>query len=160
MDVLLDVNIVVDICQPRPEFIVDALKVLSRCRTEGSRIWLYAGSVQTLEYSLLRGIMADANAAGRSLSVSQAHHRARLLLRAFCEDKHWLAALAGEGDVFDAADPEDEQLAAGSGSVQARRDRPDHPGRGVAGPQRRPRALPAAVLSAAGGGPQRRFYRP
>jgi UDP-2-acetamido-2-deoxy-ribo-hexuluronate aminotransferase len=110
MDVLLDVNIVVDICQPRPEFIVDALKVLSRCRAEGSRIWLYAGSVQTLEYSLLRGLMADAAAGDRSMSVSQAHHRARLLLRAFCEGKHWLAALAGEGDVFDAADPEDEQF--------------------------------------------------
>jgi UDP-2-acetamido-2-deoxy-ribo-hexuluronate aminotransferase len=54
--------------------------------------------------------MADAAAAGRSLSVSQAHHRARLLLRAFCEDKHWLAALAEEGEVFDAPDPEDEQL--------------------------------------------------
>jgi dTDP-4-amino-4,6-dideoxygalactose transaminase len=32
------------------------------------------------------------------------------LLRAFCEDKHWLAALAEEGEVFDAPDPEDEQL--------------------------------------------------
>jgi dTDP-4-amino-4,6-dideoxygalactose transaminase len=54
--------------------------------------------------------MADASAAGRPLSVRQAHHRTRLLLRAFCEDKHWLAALAEEGEVFDAPDPEDEQL--------------------------------------------------
>jgi UDP-2-acetamido-2-deoxy-ribo-hexuluronate aminotransferase len=69
MDVLLDVNIVVDICQPRPEFTVDALKVLSRCQAEGSRIWLYAGSVQTLEYSRLRGLMADAAAAGGGSSI-------------------------------------------------------------------------------------------
>jgi len=37
-----------------------ALKSLSLCRAEGGRMWVYAGSVQTLEYSLLKGLMTDA----------------------------------------------------------------------------------------------------
>jgi len=60
MDLLLDVNIVIDICQPRPQFVERALKSLSLCRAEGGRMWVYAGSVQTLEYSLLKGLMTDA----------------------------------------------------------------------------------------------------
>jgi UDP-2-acetamido-2-deoxy-ribo-hexuluronate aminotransferase len=60
MDLLLDVNIVIDICQPRPQFVKRALKSLSLCRAEGGRMWVYAGSVQTLEYNLLKGLMTDA----------------------------------------------------------------------------------------------------
>lgn len=36
--------------------------------------------------------------------------QSRAALKEFAADKHWLAALAGEGDVFDAAVPEDAQL--------------------------------------------------
>jgi len=35
---------------------------------------------------------------------------ARSLLTEFAKDKQWLAALAGEGPVFEAPDPEDDQL--------------------------------------------------
>ena len=44
------------------------------------------------------------------LSKRQCAFRARQALKAFAQDKHWLAALAGEGDVFDSPDPEDEQF--------------------------------------------------
>lgn len=110
MDLLLDVNIVLDICQPRPAFAKPALQALSQCRRDGSRMWLYTGSVQTLEYNLVKGLVDEARLRGHALPRPEAHRRARQLLKIFAADKHWLAALAGEGDVFDSEDPEDEQL--------------------------------------------------
>jgi UDP-2-acetamido-2-deoxy-ribo-hexuluronate aminotransferase len=110
MDLLLDVNIVLDICQPRPAFVQPALQVLSRARRNGDRLWLYVGSVQTLEYNLVRGLIDAAQRQGMVLPRPEAHRRARQLLKIFAADKQWLAALAGEGDVFDSEDPEDEQL--------------------------------------------------
>ncbi len=110
MDLLLDVNIVVDVCQPRSAFSASALKAIAACHARGGRMWLYAGSVQTLEYSLARGLVRQAGSEGFALPVSEALRRSRLLLREFARDKHWLAALASEGDVFLSDDPEDEQL--------------------------------------------------
>lgn len=110
MELLLDVNIVIDICQPRPAFSDSALKALAKCHAQGGRMWLYAGSVQTLEYTLARGLVQQAGSEGLSLSVAEALRRSRLLIREFARDKHWLAALASEGDVFFSDDPEDEQL--------------------------------------------------
>jgi len=110
MDLLLDVNIIIDICQPRPEFAPLALKAIAKCHAEGGRMWIYTGSVQTLEYSLARGLIAQAASEGCKLPLSAAQLRSRLLLREFSRDKHWLASLAREGDVFESDDPEDEQL--------------------------------------------------
>lgn len=110
MDLLLDVNIVLDICQPRPAFVQPALQALSRGHREGDRVWLYAGSVQTLEYNLVKGLLDEARLPSQTLPRPEAHRRARQLLKTFTADKQWLAALAGEGDVFDSDDPEDEQL--------------------------------------------------
>ncbi len=50
MDLLLDINVAVDICAKRPAYYQDADLALAKCRQEGGRLWLYAGSVQTLEY--------------------------------------------------------------------------------------------------------------
>jgi UDP-2-acetamido-2-deoxy-ribo-hexuluronate aminotransferase len=110
MDLLLDVDIVIDICQPRSDFSDSALKSLAKCHGHGGRIWLYAGSVQTLEYSLAGGLIQQAGSEGLSLPVAEALRRSRLLIYEFARDKHWLAALASEGDVFLSDDPEDEQL--------------------------------------------------
>ncbi len=35
MDLLLDVNIIIDICQPRLEFAPLALKAIAKCHAEG-----------------------------------------------------------------------------------------------------------------------------
>ena len=105
-----DVNIVLDICQPRPAFVTLALQALSQCQRKGDRLWLYVGSVQTLEYNLVKGLIDEARLQGQVLPRPEAHRRARQLLKTFAADKQWLAALAGEGDVFDSDDPEDEQL--------------------------------------------------
>ena len=110
MDLLLDVNIVLDICQPRPTYLYTALQATSKCRREGGHLWLYTGSVQTLEYNLVRGLIETAQQKEIALLRPEAHRRARRLLKTFAQNNHWLAALAGEGDVFAALDPEDEQL--------------------------------------------------
>ena len=109
VDLLLDVNIVVDICQPRADA-GRALLAIERCRQAGGRIWLYAGAVQSMQYVLADGLARDAERADRPLSRTAALRRSAALLAAFTKDKLWLAALAGEGSVFSALDPEDEQF--------------------------------------------------
>ena len=110
MDVLLDVNIVLDVCVPRPAYRAAARDAIALCRYHGDRVWIYTGSVQTLEYNLINELKRGLVQQGIPVSTRQVVARARALLRDFCADKHWLAALAGEGDVFDSDDPEDEQL--------------------------------------------------
>lgn len=50
MDLLLDINIAVDICTRRAPFFEAADLAVTQCTSAGGRLWLYAGSVQTLEY--------------------------------------------------------------------------------------------------------------
>lgn len=106
MDLLLDVNIVIDLCAPRLQWHSEARSVLKRCAEDSGRVWLYAGSVQTLVYTLYKEIKS----ARPNVSAKVAMQLAQQALADFASEKQWLAALAGDGDVFDAEDPEDEQL--------------------------------------------------
>lgn len=110
MDLLLDVNIVLDLCTPRLRWYDSAREALDRCRDSGGRLWLYVGSVQTMEYTLRHALLEKSRDEGEELSIPQAALMARLILDEFSRDKHWLAALSGEGDVFGFNDPEDQQL--------------------------------------------------
>ena len=110
MDLLLDINVAVDICAKRPAYYQDADLALAKCRQEGGRLWLYAGSVQTLEYVTRDALKHTFKAAGQPITARQLHYHTRQVLKTFAEDKQWLAALAAEGAVFDSEDPEDEQL--------------------------------------------------
>ena len=106
MDLLLDVNVVIDLCAPRPQWHALTRQVFDRCAKSSVKLWLYTGSVQTLTYNLLHEIRR----ARPTISAKPAMQLAKETLKAFAADKHWLAALAGEGEVFDSPDPEDEQL--------------------------------------------------
>ncbi len=110
MDLLLDLNIVLDICVPVPEHAELALRALEKCRESGGKIWLYTGSVQTLHYALANALLSSEPATGTPLTQSEASRRSRNLLQKFTADTCWLAALAGEGDVFAQENPADEQL--------------------------------------------------
>ena len=110
MDLLIDIDIAVDVCAKRLPHHADADLALAKCRHEGGRLWLYTGSVQTLEYVIRGELKRSIEASGRSIGAGQLQYRTRQLLTTFAEDKQWLAALASEGAVFDSADPEDEQL--------------------------------------------------
>jgi UDP-2-acetamido-2-deoxy-ribo-hexuluronate aminotransferase len=110
MDLLLDINVVVDICTKRQPFFHDADLAVTQCLCQGGRLWLYSGSVQTLEYVTRDALRRNPESTGTVISARQLERQTRDLLKAFATDKHWLASLAGEGDVFDSPDPEDEQL--------------------------------------------------
>lgn len=110
MDLLLDVNIIVDVCADRAPFADTARRAMGACRRNGGRLWVYTGSVQTLEYTLMRELARQYQEQGQTPTNRQLASRARGLLKEFCAEAQWLAALAGEGPVFDSADPEDEQL--------------------------------------------------
>jgi UDP-2-acetamido-2-deoxy-ribo-hexuluronate aminotransferase len=75
MDLLLDVNIVVDLLANRQPFAQHAADVLDRCHNNGSRIWLYTGSVQTLEY-----VLAEELSRNSAESFKLVKERARILL--------------------------------------------------------------------------------
>lgn len=110
MDLLIDVNIALDICAKRQPFYTSARDALALCQQQGGKLWLYTGSVQTLEYNLYSTLRRDQEANETQLSKRQLHAKCLALLATFAADKQWLAALAGEGNVFAADDPEDEQL--------------------------------------------------
>jgi UDP-2-acetamido-2-deoxy-ribo-hexuluronate aminotransferase len=114
MDLLIDVNVVIDICAQRLPYAHTSAAALNQGQANGVKLWLYTGSVQTLEYNLLRELkrndMNNSIHAGLHASNREWFKRTRQLLKAFAADKQWLASLAGEGDVFDSPDPEDEQL--------------------------------------------------
>ena len=60
MDLLLDVNIVIDLCTPRMRWFGAAANAVSHCVKNGGRIWLYTGSVQTYQYCLAKSLGSDA----------------------------------------------------------------------------------------------------
>lgn len=108
-DVLLDVNVVVDLCVDRPGSTNSQLAI-ALAKARGMKMWVYAGSVQTLEYAVGSELQRWANGSGKSLSPIAARYKARNLLAKLTHDFAWLAALAGECAVFSSDDPEDEQL--------------------------------------------------
>lgn len=110
MDLLLDVNVAVDTCIRREPFFKDVDFAIAKCLQEGGRIWIYTGSVQTLEYVTRKELRKNQSGDPLVPSARQLAWQTRNLLKAFSADKHWLAALPGEGPVFDSADPENEQL--------------------------------------------------
>ena len=110
MDLLLDINIAVDICCKRQPFSKDADLAVTQCLYQGARLWLYTGSVQTLEYVTRSELRRSQANTGPAITARQLEQQTHDLLKAFVADKYWLAALADEGNVFDSPDPEDEQL--------------------------------------------------
>jgi UDP-2-acetamido-2-deoxy-ribo-hexuluronate aminotransferase len=107
---LLDVNIVVDACSDRGNS-VESVAAIAKAKAAGVALWVYAGSVQTLEYVLASELVRmNAKKGFPPLTRPHAARRARLLLANFCNKLAWLAALSFEGNVFNTDDPEDEQL--------------------------------------------------
>ena len=106
---LLDVNILVDLCVERPGS-TNARLALALAEARGTMLWVYAGSVQTLEYVVAAEIHTQAHAQGDKVTHTGARARARHRLERITAGYQWLAALAAEGPVFGAADPEDDQL--------------------------------------------------
>ena len=114
MDLLIDSNIAIDVCANRLPYAHSSAAALDLAKTYGAKLWLYTGSVQMLEYKLLqefqRNNINEIDTADRNVLYREWSVRARQLLKEFAAGKQWLASLAGEGDVFDSPNLEDEQL--------------------------------------------------
>lgn len=108
MDLLLHVDIVVDVCSGREPWCYAAAEAICKCLESGQRVWLYSGAVQSMQFAVAREIYNLQRESG--ISLADALNSSRQVLAEFCTDKHWLAALAEEGPVFRAEDPEGEQL--------------------------------------------------
>jgi UDP-2-acetamido-2-deoxy-ribo-hexuluronate aminotransferase len=110
MDLLVDVNVAIDVCAQRQPYAQASTLAVELAAYRGRRLWLYCGSVQTLEVKLYDHLRRENDNKAQPLPAKAVLHQARRLLREFAQGKQWLASLAGEGPVFEAADPEDEQL--------------------------------------------------
>lgn len=104
-DILLDVNVTVDILLKREPHYKASLRLLNEALSRNKRIWLYAGSVQTLHYVCAQEL-------GRLLSIpfKEGIAQSRALLNTFSASVQWLPALSEDGEVWQAEEPEDEQL--------------------------------------------------
>ena len=110
MDLLIDVNVALDICTQRKPHAMGSALAIEAAKARNAGLWLYSGSTQTLEYNLYHHLKQENLQADTPLPNKAVLKKTSQLLGGFTKDKHWLAALAGEGPVFDAPDPEDEQL--------------------------------------------------
>lgn len=107
--IVLDVNIVVDLCVTRAGS-PNSLAAVALAKEQGFQLWVYTGSVQTLEYVVASELCYARQKVGETLSRNTARQLARQVLEAITANYQWLAALAAEGAVFADADPEDTQL--------------------------------------------------
>lgn len=110
MDLLIDVNVALDVCGQRKPHAATSMLAIETAKARAARLWLYAGSTQTLEYNLYHHLKRIQQPSPHGPSNKSLLGKARRVLSEFVKDKQWLAALAAEGPVFDAGDPEDEQL--------------------------------------------------
>ena len=108
-NLLLGVDIVVELCVPRAGTEASE-QALALAEAVGAHIWIYTGSVQTLENVTVYELQASLAEQGIGLKQTDLVSRARELLQVMTAPYHWLSALADEGEVFASADPEDEQL--------------------------------------------------
>ena len=68
MDLLIDINIILDVCASRMPFAPISAAALQHCQDMGGKLWLYAGSVQTMEFNMVREVQRDAEAQLKPLS--------------------------------------------------------------------------------------------
>ncbi len=100
MNILLDTRFAIRLIAGEAVPIWD--QVVEHVLAMQSKVWLYAGAVGALQ----QGVASILEAQG----VAHPETAARARIKTFAEDKHWLAALSGEGDVWDTVDPVGEQL--------------------------------------------------
>lgn len=110
MDLLLDVNVVADLALEREPHASNARAALTKAEELGHRAWIYTGSVQTILFVISNEYRRVQLSQGRSITTSAALSIAKAQLHQISRSTHWLAALAEDGDVLEADDPEDAQL--------------------------------------------------
>lgn len=106
-NLLLDINIIVDICTKRVSYWETSLKAINKCLKNHFSVWIYVGSVQTLEYVVALELRKNK---GDEISLKYARYQSGMLLDKFCKNFNWLSSIAEDGEVWHDKDPEDAQL--------------------------------------------------
>lgn len=109
-DIVLDVNIVADICAKREPYAWASSAAFGRAFENGHRVWLSVASVQSLEYVIAAELRRGFAEQSRKVTSQEIHTLAKRQVEVFSSKTQWLAALAGDGMVFDQPDPGDAQL--------------------------------------------------
>jgi UDP-2-acetamido-2-deoxy-ribo-hexuluronate aminotransferase len=117
MNILLDTDVVIDGClalagpaDGRAAAVdLDSAEAITMAAAQGHRLWIYVGAVVELLGRLRDALSPDGEAASEPATCAAVASQARALLKAFGQDKQWLAALAGESAVLEADDPAREQ---------------------------------------------------
>ncbi len=110
MKVLLDVNVVVDICTLREPFYTESVAAVDWMDGKGISKHLYAGSVQTMQFVLMSELVRRDKKNNIKKNNSFYEEEAKSLLYDFTDDLVWVSALSEDGHVYNDVDPEDAQL--------------------------------------------------
>jgi len=109
-DVLLDVNVLVDICTERQPFVENALNAIESVWNNGGTVFLLAGALQTYHYQVAAELQIQANAEGVTLGRAKSIRTAQAMLRLFETRCQWLSSLSVDSTFADTTDPEDDQF--------------------------------------------------
>ncbi|GKT10883.1 DegT/DnrJ/EryC1/StrS aminotransferase family protein [Desulforhabdus sp. TSK] len=107
---LLDMDTIVDFCLQKEPHFSCLRRVMQRAEAEGHQLWIYVGCVQALQKAVAEGLRYQGQVAGKAMTTSEALSRANELLETFTADKHWLSALAEDGQLFRHPNLRHEQL--------------------------------------------------
>jgi dTDP-4-amino-4,6-dideoxygalactose transaminase len=107
MNLLLDTDIVMDICIPETQCQRQAKMVVNEYMNKGYRIWLYAGHL-SLYLRMLRDTLKEH--AKNDTPYDEACRSAKEILAQCTKDKHWLPSLSHDCDVLASKRPEQEML--------------------------------------------------
>ena len=110
MDILLDIEIAIESFDLDGSNPLSSEKAISLCRDLGFRVWLYVGSLQTLEYRTCHELSHTEETQGKCLSHHEVRNQARALIRSLSEKAHWLSALASEAELAPDLDLDAEQI--------------------------------------------------
>lgn len=105
MNVLIDTDIIIDICTKRQPYFTKSDTAYTLAKDNGYRIWIYTGSLQTLYFEIVSEIKKSTINLGKQIPLSKIKKQARESLRSLSQSINWLAALSEDGDVFSDSNP-------------------------------------------------------
>ena len=86
MDLLIDVNVALDVCGQRKPHAATSMLAIETAKARAARLWLYAGSTQTLEYNLYQHLKRIQQPSPHGPSNKSLLGKARRVLTEFVKD--------------------------------------------------------------------------
>lgn len=109
-NVLLDVNIVIDLCTERQPFFDQSLNAVEAVWNSGGTVFLLAGALQTYHYQVATQLQIQAHQDGIELGRAKSIRTAQAMLQVLEKRCQWLSTFAVDSGFSSTSDPEDEQF--------------------------------------------------